>query len=202
MRSRLESRLESSTRPSSRCAARALPIALCAALALALAACGGGGGGGGPTTPPPPPPPVAGITFTPAGSAASPGIALVASPASTAARLVLEVRATGISNLYGVAFDLQYPGTVLAFASAGNAGSILSAGTFQVSHTATDVVVGETLLGGVHGVSGNGLLATIELTSSASGNGTFTFTRNTVFDAAGKPIAGVTWTAGSVTVVK
>jgi len=187
--------------PSSRRAALAVPLALLAALALVVAGCGGGGGGGGggPTTPPPP---VAGITFTPAGSAASPGIALVASPASTATRLVLEVRATGIGNLYGVAFDLQYPGTVLAYASAGNAGSILSAGTFQVSHTASDVVVGETLLGGVHGVAGDGLLATIEFTAGASGSGSFTFTRNVAYDSAGKPIAGVSWTAGSVTVVK
>jgi len=190
--------LRPSSRPAARRAARALAIAL-AVLGLAACGGGGGGGGGGPTTPPPP---VAGITFTPAGSAASPGIALVASPASTATRLVLEVRATGIGNLYGVAFDLQYPGTVLAYASAGNAGSILSAGTFQVSHTASDVVVGETLLGGVHGVAGDGLLATIEFTAAASGIGSFTFTRNVAYDSAGKPIAGVTWTAGSVTVVK
>jgi hypothetical protein len=175
-------------------------IAAAVLVALGVAACGGGGGGGGgPTTPPPPTP---GITFTPAGSAASPGIALAAGAGSTATRLVLEVRATGISDLYGVAFDLQYPGGVLSYASATNAGSILAAGTFQVSHTASDVVIGETLLGPVRGVSGNGLLATIELDAFASGNGTFTFTRNTAFDSAGRPIAGVTWTAGSVQVVK
>jgi hypothetical protein len=64
------------------------------------------------------------------------------------------------------------------------------------------VVVGESLLGGVRGVAGDGLLATIELTPAATGSGTFTFTRNTVFDSAGKSIPGVAWTAGSVQVVK
>jgi hypothetical protein len=177
-------------------AARALTLAL----ALVLAGCGGGGGGGGgPTSPPPPTP---GITFTPSGSAASPGISLAAGAGSTATKLLLEVRASGIRDLYGLAFDLQYPGGVLTFGSSTSAGSILGSGTFQVSPAASDVVVGASLLGGVRGVAGDGLLLTFEFQPAASGNGSFSFTRNTAFDSAGQPIAGVSWTAGSVQVVR
>lgn len=121
---------------------------------------------------------------------------------STASTLVLEVRATGVQNLYGIAFDLQYPGGVLPFAMSSPTGSILSGGTFQVSHTATDLVVGASLLGSVPGVSGNGLLLTLQFSSAAAGSGTFSFTHNAVFDSTGQPIPGVTWTAGSVSVVR
>jgi hypothetical protein len=179
---------------------RVLPsAALALAVVLAVAGCGGSGGGSGPTSPPPPTP---GITFTAAGSAAAPGISLVAGAASTASRLVLEVRATGVRDLYGVAFDLQYPGGVLTYASSSNAGSILAGGAFQVSPMTGDLVVGESLLGGVRGVAGDGLLLTLEFQPAASGSGTFSFARNTAFDSAGRPITGVSWIAGSVQVIR
>ncbi len=180
-----------------RAASRWLPLAALAA--ALLAGCGGSGGGGGPTSPPPPTP---GITFTPAGSAGSPGISLVTGAGSTASTLVLEVRATGIRDLYGIAFDLQYPGGVLQLASSSNAGSILSGGTFQLSHTTSDLVFGASLLGPVRGVHGDGVIITLDLQSTAAGSGPFAFTRNAAFDSAGKPIAGVTWTAGSVQVIR
>lgn len=173
-------------------------ILLVAGAAVFVAACGGGGGGS-PTSPPPPTP---GITFTPAASAASPGISLVTAAGSNANTLILEVRATGIHDLYGIAFDLQYPGGVLTFASSSNVGSILSNGTFQLSHTATDLVVGASLLGGVSGVPGDGKILTLQFGSAAAGSGTFSFTHNAVFDSTGQPIAGVTWTAGTVQVVR
>lgn len=173
-----------------------------ALLAAAVLAVSCGGGGNGPTSPPPPPPPTPGITFTPSGSAASPGISLAAGAGSTANDLILEVRASGIRDLYAIAFDLQYPGGVLQFATSNSASSILAGGTFQVTHTASDVLVGASLLGSVPGVAGDGVILTLELQPTAAGGGAFSFTRNTVFDSAGQPIAGVSWTAGSVQVVR
>jgi len=182
----------------------AQPALLLAALvaflagALAVSCGGGGGGGGGPTAPPPPAP---GITFTPAASAGSPSISLTAGAASTANVLLLEVRATGVQDLYGIAFDLQVP-SVLQYATSSNAGSILSGGAFEISHTATDLVVGVSRLGAVRGVPGDGLILTLEFAPTAAGSGSFTFSRNTVLDSTGQPIPGVSWTAGSVQVVR
>ncbi len=186
------------TRPT-KPALRRLAVLAGALAALAALRCGGGGGGSGPTSPPPPTP---GITFTPSSSAAAPGIALATGAGSSANLLVLEVRATGISNLYGIAFDLQVPGTVLSFTSSSNTGSILSNGTFQISHTATDLVFGASLLGGVAGVPGTGVIVTLMFQPATAGSGTFTFTHNAAFDSTGQPIAGVTWTAGTVQVVR
>jgi hypothetical protein len=178
-----------------------LRAALLAAAALA-ASCGGGGGGGGtgPTSPPPPPTP--GITFTSSGSAAAPGISLATGAGSTANDLILEVRASGIHDLYGIAFDLQYPGGVLQFATSNSSGSILAGGTFQLSHTTTDILVGASRLGTVSGVAGDGVILALEFQPAAAGNGAFSFTRNAVFDSAGAPIAGVSWSAGTVQVVR
>src|SRR5262249_18365049 len=111
-------------------------------------------------------------------------------------------RATGIQDLYGVGFDLQVPGTVLQYDTSSNAGSIFPGGVFQVSHATSDLVVGASLLGGVRGVQGDGLILTLEFSPLASGSGTFTFSRNTAFDSTGKAISGVSWTAGSVQVVR
>jgi hypothetical protein len=166
--------------------------------ALAVSCGGGGGGGGGPTAPPPPAP---GITFTPAASAGPPGISLAAGAASTANVLLLEVRATGVQDLYGIAFDLQFPSGVLTYATSSNAGSILSGGAFEISHTASDLVVGVSRLGAVRGVPGDGLILTLEFAPTAAGSGSFTFSRNTVLDSTGQPIP-VSWTAGSVQVVR
>jgi len=182
--------------------ARRAALLLIAFLAGALSpSCGGGGGGGGggPTSPPPP---TTGITFTPSASAVAPGISLAMGPGSTANVLQLEVRATGIRHLYGVAFALQVPGTILQYDTSSNAGTIFTGGIIQVSHATSDLVVGASLLGGVKGVQGDGLIVTLEFSPLASGSGTFTFSRNTALDSTGKAIPGVSWTAGSVQVVR
>jgi hypothetical protein len=117
---------------------------------------------------------------------------------STATKLVLELRSGGIQNLYGVAFDLQYPATILELTQV-TQGSLLADGTFQQSATtAGNVVVGVSRLGLVPGVSGAGVLVRFEFRPRITGTGVLSFSRNTVLDSNGAPIAGVTWIAGSV----
>jgi hypothetical protein len=176
---------------------------LLAAVALsALAACGGGGGGGGggPTQPP------AGIFFTPAAGTATPAIVLTERADSTANTLYLEVRAVGVTDLYGLAFDLQYPASVLQFQAA-TEGTFLSASgtptTFQaVESPAGNLVVGLSRLGDLAGADGSGLLLTLELQATAAGSGAFTFSGNTAFDHLGQPESSVDWRAGTVQVVR
>jgi cohesin domain-containing protein len=180
------------------------PVALaCVLLVLALAACGGGGGGGGPTQPPsPPPPPQPGITFTAQGTATANSLSLASGAGTTANTLILEVRATQVTDLYGVAFDLAYPNAVLQFVRA-TPGPLLANGSVQaVTSTPGTLVVGGTHLGNVAGANGSGLVMTLELSALAAGSGNFAFSRNTAFDSDGDPMAGIGWVAGSVTVTR
>ncbi len=174
-----------------------------AALAL-LTACGGGGGGGSTPTQPPPvtPPPTTqpSVAFTPAAAAGAGSIALGMGAASTTTKLVLEVRSGGIQDLYGVAFDLQYPANLLQLTQV-TQGPLLSPGTLEQSPTTTgNVVIGVSRLGVVPGVSGAGVIALVEFKPIASGSGVFSFSRNAALDSGGKTLSA-TWIAGAVTTV-
>ncbi len=168
---------------------------------VALAACGGGGGGGGgPTEPPPPPPP--GIVFTAQGAATANSISLASGSGTTANTLILEVRATQVTDLYGVAFDLAYPNAALQFVRA-TPGPLLANGSVQaVPSTPGTLVVGGTHLGNVAGANGSGVVMTLEFSALAAGSGNLAFSRNSAFDSDGDPMAGVGWVAGSVTVTR
>jgi cohesin domain-containing protein len=169
-------------------------------LALALAACGGGGGGGPTQPPPPPPPPPPGIVFTPQGAAGANSISLASGAGTTVNTLFLEVRATQVTDLYGVAFDLTYPSAQLQYVRA-TAGPLLPGGAVQaVPSVPGTLVVGGTHLGGVPGATGSGVVLTLELSAVAAGGGSFAFSRNSAIDSDGDAIAGVEWVAGSVQV--
>ena len=177
---------------------------LMAVLIVALAACGGGGGGGGGPTapPPPPPPPPPGIVFTAQGTATANSISLASGAGTTANTLILEVRATQVTDLYGVAFDLAYPNTALQFVRA-TPGQLLANGSVQaVPSTPGTLVVGGTHLGNVAGANGSGVVMTLEFSALAAGSGNLAFSRNTAFDSDGDSMAGVGWVAGSVTVTR
>lgn len=168
-------------------------------LALALTACGGGGGGGTPTEPPPPTP---GIVFTPQSTPASSSLSLASGTATTATTLALELRANQVSDLYGVAFDLNYPSAQLQFVRV-TAGPLLNNGAVQaaVSTTGT-LVVGGTHLGNTPGATGSGVVMTLEFSAVGAGTGSFSFARNSALDSQGRAIAGITWVGGSVTVTR
>jgi hypothetical protein len=183
-------------------------VKLLVVLLLALlAACGGGGGGGGstPTSPPPPPPPPPttqpSVTFTPSAAAGAGSIALAMGADSTTTKLVLEVRSGSIQDLYGVAFDLQYPANLLQLTAA-TPGDLLPGASFQQSSTATgNVVIGVSRLGIVPGVSSAGVVARLEFKPLVTGTGVLSFSRNAALDSKAVPISGVTWIAGSFTSV-
>jgi hypothetical protein len=171
--------------------------------AFTVAACGGGGGGGGTPTDPTPPAPSPGIVFSP--QTTTPGgssVALAASPLTTANTLFLEVRVNGVTDLYGVAYDLTFPSGALQFVRA-TPGPLLAAGTVQAaSSTPGRLVVGGTLLGPVAGISGSGVLMTVELSAVATGGGDLAFSRQRAVSSQGVPISGLEWVAGSVRVTR
>lgn len=173
-------------------------------LVLALTACGGGGGGGGggPTEPTPPPPPQAAIVFTAAGAAGANSVFLASGSGSNANTLVLEVRASQVTDLYGVAFDLAYPSAQLQFVEATPGPLLGAAGSVQAAPGAGgNLIVGGTHLGNVPGATGSGVIMTLRFNAIAAGNGQFQFSRNSALDSDGG-LLPVTWVAGSVQVTR
>ena len=171
-----------------------------AALLLVLAACGGGGGGGGSS----PTPPQASLTFTPSGTPPANSISLRRNGAGTTT-LVLEVQATGVTDLYGVAFDLQFPANLLRYQPPATTGGFLGGdgqGTSLLveENPAGNLVVGFTRLGAVGGVSGSGTLMTLTFTAIGSGSGSIQFAGNRAYDDRGRDLGGVSWVGGTVQV--
>jgi hypothetical protein len=170
--------------------------------ALLLLACGGGGGGGGGGGTPMEPVPAITLTASPPAGA---GIGLARSARSTASLLVLEVRASAVTGLYGVAFDLSYPAAALDF-TAFRPGEFLTAGGAAVSTQVFEsapgnLVVGITRVGNVAGAAGDGVLVELELQSVASGSGSLAFRENAAFRADGSPMT-LAWAGGSVSVIR
>lgn len=188
------------TAPRGAAAARRGQALLAAAALLvfaALAACGGGS----PTSPPPPPPPAAGLTFTPGGTSGGAAVVLSRTGATGGRDLDLAVEARQVGNLYGVAFDLGYPPSVLSYQGA-TPGDFLATGGFQVSlqvaEQSGNLIVGVTRLGAVPGASGSGTLLTLRFSAVGSGTGSLSFSRTEAVDSAGRPIGGVAFVGGSV----
>lgn len=168
-------------------------------LALLLIACGGGGGGNNsPTEPTPTPTPQPSLVFTPTGSGGT-GISLTAGAASTASTLLLEVRANSVTDLYGVAFDLSYPASVLQYVRH-TQGPFLAGGTLQVAPASGNLVVGLSNLGPVAGSNGSGVLVTFEFRAIGAGQGSFAYSRNLAVNSTGQNINGFTWGTGTVRV--
>lgn len=177
---------------------RALPATL---LLLVMIACGGGGGGGG-GSPTEPPPPQAAIVFTPDSAPGASSLSLASATTSTATSLLLEVRATQVTDLYGAAFDLSFPNAQLAYVSA-TPGPALTQGTVQASVSAPgNLVVGVSSLGQVPGLTGSGVLAVLRFDAQAAGEGRFTYSRNQAFRSNGQPVAAIGWIGGGVRVVR
>jgi len=171
------------------------------ALVMPFVVACGGGGGGSPTVPPTPPPPTT-IQFTSSVAPADNAVLLVNEGGSTATLLRLQVRAKQITSLYGVSFDLLYPSAALGYVKV-EEGTFLAGGqtSLQVAEPSPGrLVIGLTRLGAAGGVTGSGLLLTIEFASAAGGSGTFSFDKSKAFGPTGATIAGTEFVGGSVTV--
>lgn len=179
-----------------------------ATLAAALvAACGGGGGGGGGGTVPPPP--SQSLVFTLAGQPGVNTIYLDAADSSTPDRLVLEVRASEVEDLFGVALDLVFPSTFLDW----DRGAERKGDFLEEDGVPTSLIVdrdgsGRLLIGysrlgdDVPGVAGSGLLFTIEFRTTASGEDDLVIERQFAVDGNGVRRYDYTWLAGHLRVVK
>jgi hypothetical protein len=118
----------------------------------------------------------------------------------------VRVQANSVEDLYGVAFDLLFPVTLLEYQGTAE-GTFLSAGgagtTMQVFQGAGGrLVAGATRLGAVGGVGGTGTILELEFTLLAAGTGELRFESQQGFDAAGTAISGLSWSGGTLRVVR
>lgn len=181
-------------------------IAACALLVWASAGCGGGGGG--PTAPPPPPPPPpSGVTFTADAQAGPNSVYLAAGQGSTATVFVLDVRVSEVTDLYAVAFVIEFPNNLLDWRRGGTVeGSLLSDnGDFETelvveNRPAGNLVIGHTRLGQVPGMEGSGTLFSLEFVTQASGTGALSLRDEAALDSLGQLQEEITWIGGSVNV--
>ena len=180
-----------------------------AAVVLLLAGCGGGGSNPSPTAPPPPPPPpppTEGVFFTPDGIPASSTIYLEGQDTEdSTSSFVVEVRANDVEDLYGVSFDLQYPSDLLTWRRGKyEEGTFLNSGGAETKilidrRPAGNLVIGIARVGDAEGVSGSGLLLSLEFVNEAVvGTGVFSFSDNDLVDSFGGIQEGSQWLAGSI----
>ena len=168
------------------------------ALVALAAACGGGGGGGNPVEPP-----TASLVFTPAQNQTANSLALVRSNGTDPNSLALDLRGTGVSDLYGAAFDLTYPAS-LRFDGA-TEGTWLNGGgaqtSLQVATGTNRLTVGITRLGALTGVTGDGTLLTLRFSAVAAGSGSIEFVAPNAYTTTSTAYT-VRWIGGSVAVTR
>lgn len=163
-----------------------------------VAACGGGGGGGNPVEPP-----TASLVFTPTQSQTANSLALVRSNGTDPNTLVLDLRGTGVSDLFGVAFDLTYPASL--HYDGATEGTWLNGGgaqtSLQVATGNNRLVVGLSRLGTLTGVSGDGTLLSLRFSAVAAGSGSIAFEAPNAYNSISNAYT-VKWIGGSVAVTR
>lgn len=187
---------------------RALALFTITTAALStLVACGGGGGGGGGGGLPPTQPPAVGAVFTPDGPAGNNSIALASGQGGGATSFVLDVVASGVSDLYGVSFDLQFPRNAMTLRpNQSSEGTFLSgpddARTELIiqEQPAGTLVIGYSRLGQAGGVDGSGRLFSLEFALVNNGSGPLALSQTHTIDPFGETQSGVTWVGGSIVI--
>ena len=158
-------------------------------VALGLVACDGGGGS--PTAPISPTP--RGVSFFPA-PVGDTSIGLRG--AVLGATLEVEILAAGVEGLYGLGFELLFPGNLLRYEESGG-GAFPSLETRETAPG--QLLVGATHLGAVAGLNGSGTVAVVRFTAIANGSGSFDFSAQEAFDRFGDRIT-LNWVGATVEV--
>ena len=132
----------------------------------------------------------------------------VSSPSSVTSgeTFTVDVGISGVSDLYGWQFDLDFTPGVLSAGSV-TEGSFLAGGgaTFFIGGVADNIggavtANADTLLTAISGVSGTGTLASFDFTAGSGGTGTFTLSNALLLDSSLSPIdASLTGAAVTVT---
>lgn len=153
--------------------------------------------------------PAAGLELVPSGEPGPGSIYLRAEPvADPGGVLRVEVWANEVSDLYGFGFALQFPRDLLKFpksrATASAEGALLSEGgleetIFLVRQIEDEISVGLSRKGQVAGVSGSGLLLSLEFRGrGVAGKKSLRLRNRSAHDSTGEEIVDTRWIAGKV----
>ncbi len=154
-------------------------------ISTALPGCGGG------TTPTTPRPPSRPLSVTFVAEASNPGADAIAlsMTSSTAATFTLVLLAAEVTDLFGYGVDITFDPTIVMFDTA-TAGTFLDGEgitlTTQISEGPSGtLVIGQSRVGAVVGMSGSGTLLSLVFNSVATGTSAFTTSKAGAFDSAG-----------------
>jgi hypothetical protein len=144
------------------------------------------------------------LTYNPAQSASTNSLSLARTNGTDPNQLVLELRATGVTDLYAVAFDLTYPSSLRYDSS--SEGTWLSASgavptSLQIGQQSGRLVVGLSRLGAVGGATGDGALLTLRFSAVTTGNGALEFVGPSAYNSFNVAYTAQ-WIGGSVAVVR
>ncbi len=183
-------------------------LAIVSLLVITVCSSCGGGGSGSPTAPPapvPPPTPAFRVQYSGSGAPGADSLSWRQQATELPGLLRIELRATDVHNLYGVAFDLLYPNQLMRFERA-EEGTVLDGGgasstSFLLARPQDGVlVIGLTRLGSQGGFDGSGALLVLELSALRAGTGTLEFDAQRAIAADGRALPAVRWIDGSLTV--
>ena len=162
-------------------ASNALGVIAVLVASTALAGCGGGNT---PTTPSSP-----NVTFV--ADAANPGTDAIAlsMTSSTATTFTLALRASEVADLFGYGVDITFDPGVVMFETA-SAGTFLDGEGITVTTQVTEgpsgtLVIGQSRLGAVAGMSGSGTLLSLDLRAVAAGTSAVASSNADAFDSTG-----------------
>jgi hypothetical protein len=173
--------------------------------AAALVGCGGGSGGdgdavgGGGTT--------VSADFI-ADQPSPPASTVSLQRGATSSNLVtVRVDATGVSNIYGAAFDLAFDGNLAEYVGFTHGSFFEQGATTEPNYTVNSPASGQLVVavsrtGNVPGVSTTASKAIVNLTFrvKVAGSGAITVPDATLYDAQiqPQPVSGITWEAGTL----
>lgn len=164
---------------------------------MMIISCGSGGGGSTPTGPTPT---VDTVSFSPTTPTAGSNYVKMEQVSVSGDTVIIAVKAVSITEpVGGLAVDVTYDTSKLSFISTTNGDVINGNASYKetdnggaVVMTISDVVDASP--------SANGTLFTITFKGTATGSGSVVLQNNSLFNASGNSINGVSWYGGTVTV--
>lgn len=178
---------------------RALVVAL--VLAAFLPSCGDSS----PTGPIVPPEPRPGITFRPTRFPFPPASLTLQVRSSSPEEITLALTATRVADLYGWAVDLVFDTEILGFVSFEQGGFLEADGVEVITQLAEGsdgrLIIGQTRVGDVDGVTGSGDVLALTLRAEAEGSTGILPENGASFDSEGSDL-GLEILGGSITVVQ
>jgi hypothetical protein len=162
-------------------------------------------GGSSPTAPRPPPEPTPPptVTFVSDNADATTNSIVLVMTATGTDSFTLTLTANSVTDLFGYALDIVFDPTAITLASS-QFGAFLNAEGITVTSQMTQttpgtLIVGQSRVGAVAGVTGSGALLTLDFTTIAAGSTTIAIENTGAVDSAGAAL-GTEFVGGTATV--